>query len=137
MKVYSGEVGMIGGGTWSDGGGGGKTILSAFDIGNQHLKRIVLTDYLANYLKPGTQAKILVSQGLSHGFITRPFIAAVEVEGKKYKLDSILLMGILKSILYCAIAFPLFGVIHWVLGLAACAAVVWYYVGDWLQLQHF
>jgi hypothetical protein len=136
MKVVEGEVGVVGHGTWSDGGGGGKTILSVLEIGDTHLKPIVLPDYLSNYLNPGQQVRVLVGQGLSHGLITRPFVAAVESNGKKYKIDSVLTMVVLKSILYC---FPalLLAAIHPILAVAACVAIFMFYTKEYLDLKRF
>jgi hypothetical protein len=136
MRVYEGEVGIVGHGTWSDGGGGGKTVLSVLEIGNAQLKRIVLPDYLANYLTPGQKSRVLIGQGLSRGLLTRPFVAAVEVNGKKYKVDSILTMAVLKVILYSLLAFPLWA-IAWPLGLLATAGVATYYIRDYLELKRF
>ena len=83
MKVVEGELSLIGHGTWEDGGGGGKTIVSALDIGDHHLQRILVPDYLRNYVTPGEHVRVAISQGFSRGVITRPFIAAVEANGKK------------------------------------------------------
>jgi len=137
MKIYEGEVGVLGHGTWSDGGGGGKTILSVLEIGDQQLKRIVLPDYLANYLTPGQRSRVLVGRGLSRGLITRPFVAAVEVNGRKYKIDSVLTMGIMKTLLYSLLAGPLFGAISPMLGVLACAGIATYYIKDYLDLRRF
>ncbi len=136
MRVYEGEIGVVGHGTWSDGGGGGKTVLSVLEIGDQQLKRIVLPEFLANYLTPGQRSRVLVGTGLSRGLITRPFVAAVEANGKKYKVDSILMMAILKIILYSMLAFPLWA-IAWPLGLLASGGVAAYYIRDYLDLKRF
>ncbi len=34
MKIIEGELKLVGSGTWEDGGGGGKTVVSALDIGD-------------------------------------------------------------------------------------------------------
>lgn len=137
MKVYEGEIGMIGAGTWTDGGGGGKTVLSVLEVGNHQFKKIVLPDYLRNYLEPGTTTRVGISQGLSRGWITRPFVAAVEVDGKKHKTDQVLFMALAKTALYCIPAFVLFGAITPVLGMAACVGVGFYYINDYLDLKRF
>ncbi len=137
MKVYEGEIGMIGAGTWTDGGGGGKTILSVLEVGNHQLKKILLPDYLGNYIATGAQARVLVSQGLSRGMVTRPFVAAVEVDGKTYKTDSVLMMALMKTALYCIPAFVIFGAINPILGMLACGAVAFYYISDYLDLKRF
>jgi len=137
MKVIEGDIGLVGGGTWTDGGGGGKTVLSVLEIGDQQLKKILLTDYLANYVKPGKHARLLVSKGLSRGIITRPFIAAVEVDGKKYKTDQVLFMGILKIALYSMAAFVLLFSFSVPLAVLACAGIALYYVRDYMDLRRF
>lgn len=137
MKVYEGELGMIGSGTWTDGGGGGKTILSVLEIGNHQLKRVLLPDYLGNYMQPGAQMRLGVSTGLSRGFITRPVVTAVEVNGRKYKTDQMLFVSLAKIALYAIPAFLVFGSIYKPLGLAAVAAVAWFYLSDYGDLKRF
>lgn len=136
MKVLDGEIGVVGSGTWTDGGGGGKTILSVLEIGNHHLKRIVLPDYLHNYLTPGKQARVLIGRGLSRGVITRPFVAAVQVDGRTYKTDQVLLMYVLKCVLYCGVALLVFSRLLPV-GLALAAAIVMFYAKEYLDLKRF
>ena len=137
MRVLEGEVGVVGAGTWTDGGGGGKTMLSVLEIGDHHLQKIVLPDYLSNYLKPGSNARILLGQGLSRGLITRPFVAAVKVDGKTYKTGQVLFMGILKSLLYGALFGVLLGAITPLLGVLAAGAVFAFYIKEWMDLKRF
>lgn len=137
MKVYEGELGLIGSGTWSDGGGGGKTILSVLEIGNHQLKRVLLPDYLGNYMTPGTHMRVGISTGLSRGFVTRPVVAAVEVNGKKYKIDQMLMASVLKTALYAIPAFLVFGAIYMPLGLVAVAAVAGFYLSEYNDLKRF
>lgn len=136
MKVLDGEIGVVGSGTWNDGGGGGKTLLSVLEIGNHHLKRIVLPDYLHNYMTPGKQARVLIGQGLSRGMITRPFVAAVQVDGRTYKTDQVLLMYVLKCVLYGGVALLVFGKLLPV-GLAIAAGIVMFYAKEYLDLKRF
>ena len=137
MQTLEGVIGRVGAGTWQDGGGGGKTVLSVFEIGNHHLKRVVLPDYLRNYITPGEPARVRIGQGLSHGLITRPFIAAVEVDGKKYKTDSVLLMAVLKIILYAIVVGGILTAFSKVLALLAVAGIAAFYIKDYLELQAF
>lgn len=137
MKVYEGELGLVGSGTWTDGGGGGKTILSVLEIGNHQLKRVLLPDYLGNYMTPGAHMRVGVSTGLSRGFVTRPVVAAVEVDGKKYKVDQMLFVSLAKIALYAIPAFLIFGSIYAPLGLAAVAAVAWFYLSEYGDLKRF
>lgn len=102
MKIYKGLVNLIGAGTWTDTGGGGKTKLSVLEVGASSLKSIILPDYIRSYLTVGQDVEILVSRGLSQGIITRPFIAAIKVNGRTYKssMGQLLLMCLIKYILY-------------------------------------
>ena len=136
MRVLDGEIGVVGSGTWTDGGGGGKTLLSVLEIGNHHLKRIVLPDYLHNYMTPGKQARVLIGRGLSRGVITRPFVAAVQVDGRTYKTDQVLLMYVLKCVLYCGVALLVFGRIL-PLGLAVAVAILMFYFKEYMDLKRF
>ncbi len=135
MQTLEGVVGRVGAGSWEDGGGGGKTILSVFEIGDHHLKRVVLPDYLRTYITPGEPARVMVGQGLSRGLITRPFIAAVEVNGKKYKTDSGLLMAVCKIILYSLVIGGILSGFSKVLALAAVVGIAVFYVRDYLELR--
>lgn len=137
MKVYEGELGMVGSGTWADGGGGGKTMLSVLEIGNHQLKRVVLPDYIGNYLTPGSHIRLGVSTGLSRGLVTRPVVAAVEVNGKKYKVDQMLFVSLAKIALYSIPAFLIFGAIYTPLGFVAVAAVAWFYLSEFGALKRF
>jgi hypothetical protein len=133
--MYEGQISVVGHGGWNR--GGGKTVLSVLEIGDQQLKRLVLPDDLANHLTPGRQSRVLVGRGLSHGLITRPFVAAVEVNGRKYKIASVLTMGIMKTLLYSLLAGPLLGSITPLLGVLACAGIVTYYAKDYVDLKRF
>ncbi|MEO8030789.1 MAG: hypothetical protein ABJC74_16245 [Gemmatimonadota bacterium] len=135
MQTLEGVVGRVGAGSWEDGGGGGKTILSVFEIGDHHLKRVVLPDFLRNYIVPGEPARVMVGQGLSRGLITRPFIAAVEVNGKKYKTDSVLLMAVCKIILYSMVIGGILAGFSKVLALVAVVGITVFYVRDYLELK--
>lgn len=137
MQTLEGVVGRVGAGTWVDGGGGGKTTLSVFEIGDHHLKRVVLPDYLRNYITPGEPARVMIGQGLSHGLITRPFIAAVEVDGKKYKTDSVLLMAVLKVMLYWMVVGAIVSAFSKLLAVLVCGAIGAYYLKDYLELKAF
>lgn len=137
MRILEGVIGTVGAGTWRDGGTSGRTILSVFEIGDHHIRRVVLPDYLRNYITPGERARVMIGQGLSHGLITRPFIAAVEVNGKKYKIDRVLLMAVLKTILYGVVIGGILIAISKILALLACGAIAAYYIRDYLELKSF
>ena len=136
MEVIEGTVGLIGAGTWSAKGDGGSTSLSVLEIGNKTYKRIILTDYLSNYITAGQPVRALISRGLTRGLVSRPFIAAVQVDGKTYKTDSVLMMFVLKTVLWLMIC-GVIGAILWPLGLALAVFVVYFYVKSYLDYKKF
>jgi hypothetical protein len=140
MRVVEGELKLIGGGTWEDGGGGGKTVVSALDIGDSHLRNILIPDYLRNYMTPGENVRVAVSQGLSRGLITRPFIAAVQSNGKKYHIGrgQMVFAGIAKTVLYAIpVGLILGALLHPVVGLAGVAGVGFYYFKEVQSVLNF
>lgn len=139
MKIAEGELKLIGGGTWEDGGGGGKTVVSALDIGDNHLRKILIPDYLRNYMTPGEHIRVAISQGLSRGMITRPFIAAVEANGKKYRIEksTLIFAGVAKTLLYAIPVGVILGAITPVLGIAGVAGVGYYYFKEILAISNF
>ncbi len=139
MKVLEGELKLIGGGTWEDGGGGGKTVVSALDIGDHHLRKILIPDYLRNYMTPGEHIRVAVSQGLSRGLITRPFIAAVDAHGKKYRIEksTLIFAGVAKTLLYAIPVGVILGAITPILGIAGVAGVGYYYLKEILAISNF
>ena len=139
MKIAEGELKLIGSGTWDDGGGGGKTVVSALDIGNHHLRKILVPDYLRNYMTPGEHIRVGISQGLSRGMITRPFIAAVESNGKKYSIErgTLIFAGVAKTLLYALPVGVILGAITPVLGIAGVAGIGYYYFKEILAISNF
>jgi len=146
MTVYGGEISMVGTGTWQDGasdgagaGGQGKTIVSVLEIGNHALRKIVMPDYVSNYIRPGKQAELLVGQGLSRGLITRPYIAAVKVDGKTYKESGgmVLFMGLAKALLYSVPVAVVLGAMWAPLGALGVVGVFAYYIRDYLGFRKF
>lgn len=140
MKITEGELKLIGSGSWEDGGGGGKTVVSALDIGDHHFRKILVPDYLRNYMTPGEHIRVAISQGLSHGIITRPFIAAVESNGKKYHIGSgqMIFAAVVKTLFYAIpVGIILGGLVHPVLGLAGVAAVGYYYFKEIQGVNNF
>ena len=111
MRTLSGEIELIGNGTWFAGNLDGATLLSAFRIGDVELKRVVLPDYLANFVKLGIQAKLLVDDSFWTTWRPHKIIAA-EVEGKRYKATGFVLPRVLGTLVYVPIIL-LLGVVHW------------------------
>jgi hypothetical protein len=137
MQVYEGEIGVVGRiGHSGRTPGHGRMMLSVLEIGDQQLRRIAVPELLAAHLRAGQRSRVLVGQGLSHGLITRPFVAAVEVQGRKYKVDRPLLVVLLKTLAYSALVLPLF-VVAWPLGLLLCLAIAGWYLRDYFDLRRF
>jgi len=80
MKAYNGIINLIGNGAWIADANG--TRLTVLEIGEKSLKKIFMPDYLANYVRAGNEARLLVFK-----FITHSQIVAAEVNGKKYKVS--------------------------------------------------
>ena len=139
MQVLEGVVGTVGAGMWEDGGGGGggRTTLSIFEIGEHHLRRIVLPDYLRSYIAPGQRTRIMVGRGWSLGVLTRPFIAAVEVNGRKAKIDRGAARAAMRTVASCLVAGGALALLSTTLALIACAAIAALVTRDYLELKSF
>ena len=140
MQIVEGELRKIGDGTWTDGGGGGKTVVSALDIGDTHLRNILVPDYLRSYMEPGENIRVAISRGLSRGMITRPFVAAVQANGRKYYVSQgqLIFGNVMKTLLYSVpVGVILGGLLHPVLGLAGVAAVGYYYFKEIQSIRNF
>jgi hypothetical protein len=143
MTVYEGEVSRVGAGTWTDAadgaGGQGKTMLSVLEIGEHSLRKIVMPDYISNYLQAGKQSSLLIGTGLSRGMITRPFIAAVKVDGKTYKESDgmLIFMFAAKAILYAVLFGLILGSFFLPLGLIGAGAPFYYYFKDYAAFKSF
>lgn len=139
MKIVEGELKLIGNGTWEDGGGGGKTVVSALDIGDHHLRKILVPDYLRNYMVPGEHIRVAISQGLSRGMITRPFIAAVESNGKKHSIEqgTLIFAGVAKTLLYALPVGAILGALTPIFGVAGVAGVGYYYFKEIMAIKSF
>jgi len=136
MEIVEGTVGLIGAGTWTAKGDGGSTNLSVLEIGDKTYKRIILTDYLSNYMTAGQKVRALISKGLTRGLVSRPFVAAVQVDGKTYKVESLLMMFVLKVILWlmiCGVA----GAIFAPLGIVLAIVIIAFYVKAYLDFKRF
>ncbi len=140
MKVYKGKITMIGQGDWSSkGSGGGQTTVSVFEIGEHNLRKLLITDYMMNYVKVGEEAEILVSKGLSQGLITRQVILGIKVNGKKYMESTvkIIFMNLAKIFLYFMLTFPLMLLYDSKFPLILGFAALIYYVKDIFDFMKF
>jgi hypothetical protein len=105
MKIIEGTVGNIGGGIWTT-KAGGWTFRSVLEIGDHHLRKIGISDYLETYINPGAQVRILIFKR----FATNPLVFAVEVNGKKYKEPALKIL-IAYFFLNCLFLVPLIAVL--------------------------
>ncbi len=139
MQILEGVVGTVGAGTWEDGGGGGggRTTLSVFEIGEHHLRRVVLPDYLRGYIAPGQWARIMIGRGLSLGLMTRPFIAAVEVNGRKAKVDRGVTRVAMRAVLGCLVVGGALSLLSAAVAVAACGAVALVTMREYFELKAF
>ncbi len=137
MKRIDGELGVVGGEVGPGRARGGKTVLSILEIGNHHLRKIVLADSLRKHLETGKHARLLLGNGLSRGLFTRPYIAAVEVDGRKYKAERMLLPGTLEALFSGGLAVALLWTISMPLALFFCVAAAAVSAKDWLDFARF
>jgi hypothetical protein len=136
MQVIDGEIGAIGGAARLD-TQRGETLLSVLEIGDRHLKEIVLRDTLKPHVITGKRARLLLATGLSRGIITRPYIAAVEVDGKKYKSGPRLIRGAIRVLLYGAVSYFVLSRFSVPLAVTACAGIAAYYAKELVDLVRF
>lgn len=101
MKTYKGKIKLIGSGTWiADNNGTGGTQISALEIGDETLTRIYLSDVMANYLKVGDDAELLVYKTLQ-----KHAIVGMRVNGKIYKspIDTFIFYFLLQIVAFVGI----------------------------------
>jgi hypothetical protein len=136
MKVIDGEIGVVGR-EHPRGRPGKSPVLSVLEIGEHQLKRIVLSEPLRKPIATGKHARILLGRGLSQGLVTRPYVAAVEVDGKKYKKDLVIRNAMIKILIYGGIGYVTLSRISVPLALVFCGIVAVHYVKDSLDLVRF
>lgn len=134
MEVVEGTIGQIGRPIWTAKLGG--STVPALEVGHRQLERVVLTDYLSKVLEPGKFARLLILRGVTQGVVTRPVIAAVEVDGKTYKSSKVLLSAVLKILLWMMV-IAVVGSIAPVLGVVAAACVLGFYMKNYLDYLRF
>ncbi len=137
MEVVEGTIGQIDRRAWvAKGDGGNGTTVSGLEVGHRQLKRVVLADYLSKVLEPGKFARLLILRGATQGVVTRPVIAAVEVDGKTYKAAKVVWTGLLKILLWMLVVAAI-GSIAPVLGVVSAACVIGFYVKNYLDFIRF
>ncbi len=140
MKTYRGKITRIGQGDWiSNGSGGGKTTVSVFEIGVHTLQKLLISDYMINYVNVGEDVEILVSKGLSQGLITRKYIAGIKVNGKIYKenLGTILFMNFAKIFLYFMLTIPIIMLYQSMFPLIIGIVALVYYIKEIIDFMKF
>jgi hypothetical protein len=134
MKVLDGRIGVVGGG----GAARRKSnVLSILEIGEHQLRRIVLPDALREPMTTGKYARILLGRGLSLGLVTRPYIAAIEIDGRKYKTSQVIVVALLKALLYGTAGYMVLSRVSLPLGLIFGAGAAMYYAKDSLDFIRF
>lgn len=90
-------------------------------------------------MTPGEHIRVAISQGISRGMITRPFIAAVESNGKKHRIEkgTLIFAGVAKTLLYAIPVGVILGALTPVLGVVGVAAVGYYYFKEFTAINNF
>jgi len=136
MEVVEGTIGQIATRSVQDKGDGYRAVVSAIEVGHRQLRRVVLTEQLSKSLESGKFARVLIWRGLTQGLVTRPFVAAVEVDGKTYKSHRVLPMALLKILLWMILVVAI-GSVSPVLGVFAAACIVGFYAKNYLDFLRF
>jgi hypothetical protein len=135
MEVVEGIIGQMGVGERQD-RLVGRATLSGIEVGHRRLRRVVLTERLSKVLESGEFARVLIWRGLTQGLVTRPFVAAVEVDGITYRADRVLPMALLKILLWMILVVGI-GSVSPVLGVFVAACIIGYYVKNYLDFLQF
>jgi hypothetical protein len=136
MEVVEGTIGQIARRSWPSDNDSSRTTLSGIEVGHRRLQRIVLTEPLSQALESGKFARVLIWRGLTQGLVTRPFIAAVEVDGKTYKAARVLPMALLRILLWMVLVVAI-GSVSPVLGVFVAACIIGFYVKNYLDFLRF
>jgi hypothetical protein len=136
MEIVEGTIGLVGAGTEAAKRERGTTMLSVLEVGGRTFQRIVLTECLSKFIQSGRHVRMLVCQGLTCGLVTRPFIAAIQIDGKTYKTDKVLLTLLLKMLLWM-LAVVALGTLHPLAGVLAAACIIGFYVRNYLDFVRF
>ena len=135
MEVVEGVIGQSGAGVRQD-KPEDRATLSGIEVGHRHLQRVVLTERLSKALESGEFARVLIWRGLTQGLVTRPFVAAVEVDGITYRADRVLPMALLKILLWMILVAGI-GSVSPELGVFVAACIIGFYVKNYLDFLQF
>ena len=136
MEVLEGTIGQIATRNVQYGVDRSRAGVSAIEVGHRQLRRVVLTDQLSKSLESGKFARVLIWRGLTQGLLTRPYVAAVEVDGKTYKSHRVLPIALLKILLWMILVVGI-GVVSLVLGVFAAACIIGFYAKNYLDFLRF
>jgi hypothetical protein len=134
MEVVEGTIGQIAMRNME--ADSGRAALSAIEVGHRQLRRVMLTEPLSQALESGKFARVLVWRGLTQGLVTRPFVAAVEVDGKTYKSHRVLRMTLVKILLWMILVVGI-GSVSPVLGVFVAACIIGFYAKNCLDFMRF
>lgn len=110
--------------------------VSAIEVGHRQLRRVLLTDQLSKSLESGKFARVLIWRGLTQGLVTRPYVAAIEVDGKTYKSGRILPLALVKILAWMTLVVAI-GSVSAVLGVVAAACIIGFYTKNYLDFLRF
>lgn len=110
--------------------------VSAIEVGHRQLRRVLLTDQLSKSLESGKFARVLIWRGLTQGLVTRPYVAAIEVDGKTYKSRRILPLALVKILAWMTLVVAI-GSVSAVLGVVAAACIIGFYAKNYLDFLRF
>lgn len=134
MEIVEGTIGLIG----SRGLLSGREQESpALEVGHRQLRHIRVSEQLSKAIEAGKFGRVLIWRGLSQGVVTRPFVAAIEVDGKIYKAERVLPMTLIKILLWLMVAVGIGSAAAAVLGVAVGAFVIGFYMKNYMDFLRF
>lgn len=134
MEVVEGTIGLIGSRDWPD---GNKPVRPALEVGHRQLRHIALSKQLSQAIEAGKFGRVLIWRGLTQGLVTKPFVAAVEVDGKIYKAERVLPMTLIKILLWLIVAAGIGSAAAPVLGIAVGAFIIGFYAKNYMDFLRF
>lgn len=134
MEIVEGTIGLIGArGLLS----GREQESPALEVGHRQLRHITLSKHLSRAIEAGKFGRVLIWRGLSQGVVTRPFVAAIEVDGKIYKADRVLPVTLIKILLWMMVAVAIGSAAAPVLGAAVAAFIIGFYAKNYMDFLRF
>lgn len=134
MEVVEGTIGLIEMRGLHDSAARGHPVL---EVGHRQLRHIRLSEQLSKAIEAGKFGRVLIWRGLTQGLVTRPFVAAIEVDGKIYKADRVLPMVLIKVLLWMLLAVGIGTAAAPVLGVAVAAFIIGFYMKNYMDFLRF